>query len=75
MVVMAIKVKCMVCGQDDERPDDKPLSPGVGHICMKCVEPDWEGECENCGATPVVPLTGLCGPCTFGEASTANGNW
>jgi hypothetical protein len=37
--------------------------------------PDWTQECEVCGATPVVPLTGLCGPCTFGEADTAGGNW
>jgi hypothetical protein len=36
---------------------------------------DWNHQCENCGATPVVPETGLCGPCTFGEAETANGNW
>lgn len=39
------------------------------------MEPDWEGECEACGASPVVPLTGLCGPCTFGEADTIGGNW
>ena len=37
--------------------------------------PDWTKHCENCGETPVVPLTGLCGPCTFGEADTAGGNW
>ena len=39
------------------------------------VEPDWSGECEVCGSSPVVPLTGLCGPCTFGEADTAMGEW
>jgi hypothetical protein len=39
------------------------------------VEPDYTHACTNCGETPVVPLTGLCGPCTFGEADTANGNW
>jgi hypothetical protein len=37
--------------------------------------PDWSQQCEVCEATPIVPLTGLCGPCTFGEAETANGNW
>ena len=37
--------------------------------------PDWNGKCENCGAPPIVPFTGLCGPCTFGEADTVNGNW
>lgn len=38
-------------------------------------DPDWSRPCENCGATPVVRETGLCGPCTFGEAETADGNW
>lgn len=39
------------------------------------MEPDWKGKCEVCGASPIVPLTGMCGPCTFGEAETAGGNW
>jgi hypothetical protein len=39
------------------------------------VQPDWSKKCSTCGATPVVPITGLCGPCTFGDASTAGGNW
>lgn len=38
-------------------------------------EKDWTKKCEVCGATPVVKATGLCGPCTFGEADTAGGNW
>jgi hypothetical protein len=37
--------------------------------------PDWEGECEVCGQSPIVPITGLCGPCTWGEAETVGGNW
>jgi len=37
--------------------------------------PDWTKGCEVCGAKPVVPETGMCGPCTFGEAETAGGNW
>lgn len=37
--------------------------------------PDWEGKCDVCGMSPIVPGTGLCGPCTFGEADTINGNW
>ena len=36
---------------------------------------DWTRKCENCDGTPVVNATGLCGPCTFGEAETLNGNW
>lgn len=38
-------------------------------------KPDWKHACENCGAVPTLPLTGMCGPCTFGEADTAGGNW
>jgi hypothetical protein len=38
-------------------------------------EPDWTKPCLNCGAKPIVPATGLCGPCTFGEADTSGGNW
>ena len=38
-------------------------------------EPDWTRKCENCGETPIVPVTGLCGPCTWGEAETIGGNW
>ena len=38
-------------------------------------EPDWGGECEVCGQSPIVPLTGMCGPCTWGEAETVGGNW
>ena len=40
----------------------------------KRTRPDYTKKCQ-CGATPIVPLTGLCGPCTFGEAETAGGNW
>lgn len=41
----------------------------------KHTKPDWKRKCSVCGASPIVPVTGLCGPCTFGEAATANGNW
>ena len=36
---------------------------------------DWSRVCEVCGEKPVVNATGLCGPCTFGEAETHGGNW
>lgn len=39
------------------------------------IVPDWTKKCYICGETPIVPLTGLCGPCTFGEAETKDGNW
>lgn len=38
-------------------------------------EPDWSDKCQVCGQSPIVPLTGMCGPCTFGEADTVAGNW
>lgn len=38
-------------------------------------DPDWSGTCDVCGQSPIVPATGMCGPCTFGEADTAGGNW
>jgi len=41
----------------------------------KETEPDWTTPCENCNAVPTLPITGLCGPCTFGEAETEGGNW
>ncbi len=28
-------------------------------------------ECESCGARPVLKITGMCGPCTYGEADSA----
>jgi hypothetical protein len=39
------------------------------------VSPDWETKCEVCEAVPTLPATGMCGPCTFGAAETAGGNW
>lgn len=38
-------------------------------------EPDWSRKCCVCGQSPIVPLTGMCGPCSFGEADTMLGNW
>ena len=34
------------------------------------------GVCESCESeTVLVEEVGLCGPCCFGEAATANGEW
>lgn len=35
----------------------------------------WDYKCDVCGMVPVVRATGLCGPCTFGEADTVDGDW
>ena len=37
--------------------------------------PNWKKKCEVCGAIPTLPLTKMCGPCTFGEAETSGGIW
>ncbi len=52
--------------------DAKPVEKMTN---SEAFEKDWARGCENCGAKPVVNATGLCGPCTFGEAETAGGNW
>lgn len=36
---------------------------------------DYTRDCDVCGDKPVVNATGLCGPCTWGEADTVGGNW
>jgi CO dehydrogenase/acetyl-CoA synthase alpha subunit len=52
-----------------------PVPKQATPIKVEETRPDWTRKCENCGATPIVPVTGMCGPCTFGEAETAGGNW
>jgi hypothetical protein len=52
-----------------------PTSATPAYESSPDFEPDWEGGCDVCGSSPIVPATGMCGPCTFGEADTAGGNW
>lgn len=52
-------------GRRDPR---EPLDPNSS-------TPRWDYDCIVCGQTPVLPLTEMCGPCTFGEADTVGGNW
>lgn len=34
------------------------------------------GKCDTCQFETVLSKeSGMCGPCTFGEAETINGNW
>ena len=53
-------------------PDEKRIEQMSDE---EAFEKDWNRRCEVCDATPVVFATSLCGPCTFGEANTAGGNW
>jgi|JI10StandDraft_1071094.scaffolds.fasta_scaffold1344184_2 hypothetical protein len=52
-----------------------PAQPKKGESRVANMEPDWSGKCEVCEQSPIVPATGMCGPCTFGEAETIGGNW
>lgn len=70
-----------LCGPTDV-PDPEPRTPKAEENEVKSpadddpnVTPDWRRSCKVCGERPILPLTGLCGPCTFGEAETAGGNW
>lgn len=58
-------------GQRSADVPPPPLKPG---------DPDWSRKCCVCGERPTVYVepkdpAPLCGPCTFGEAETAGGNW
>ena len=57
------------------QPVNKPQPPPAQVVSEDDSEPDWSTPCSVCEATPTVPLTGMCGPCTFGEADTVGGNW
>lgn len=65
--------KCRACG--GKCRFGRPLTGKYALEGDPHTEPDWSKKCEVCGARPVVPITGLCGPCTWGESETANGNW
>ncbi len=53
--------------------DPKPPAPPKGKA--KKLDVNWNVGCENCGNKPTVGNSKLCGPCFFGEADTADGNW
>lgn len=55
-----------------QRSQRAPLVPLHKDADMR---PDWTEQCMVCGQSPTVPATGMCGPCTFGEADTVGGNW
>ena len=44
-------------------------------VTLQDGDENWSVKCANCEQLPTVHPTGLCGPCCFGEADTAGGNW
>ena len=70
-----VSVNCGQCGKQFDVPKNMALRKKVSFVCSDCTAPDWTRSCEVCGEKPVHPLTGMCGPCTTGEAATAGGNW
>lgn len=61
--------------QDELRRDQ--MDPGRKQRLAKLKDGDknYETPCQNCDELPTVHPTDLCGPCCFGEAATAGGNW
>jgi hypothetical protein len=60
-----------IAAKHPERAEPKTAASGRSAD----MEPNWGGECMVCGASPTVPLTGMCGPCSFGKSDTMDGNW
>jgi len=52
----------------------KKLKPSQENL-KKNFEPDWDNFCSNCMGLPIVPISGLCGPCHFGTIDAMLGNW
>jgi hypothetical protein len=74
------KIACPVCGKKcgGQQGVDAHMSDvrqEVEFAPESETKPDWKHSCCVCGQRPIVPLTGMCGPCTFGEAETMGGNW
>jgi hypothetical protein len=42
---------------------------------LPSVTPNYRVRCMVCGAVPTMGEMRMCGPCTFGDSSTAGGNW
>ena len=57
------------------KPSKIPSGEGNPEATREAFARDWTRGCEVCGEAPVVNLSGLCGPCTWGESETHGGNW
>lgn len=60
--------RCRACRQK-KRQEKEAKQPQV-----LSKEKEW-GICASCGQEQPLTEVGMCGPCTFGEADTINGNW
>lgn len=58
-----------------DRPTPKRILRGAGAQDDSRLRKNWATKCDNCQQVPTVGSSGLCGPCFFGEADTANGEW
>ena len=47
-----------------KEPKDSPMNSPADQYTDE-TRLDWTRKCENCGQSPIVPITGLCEPCTF----------
>lgn len=59
----------------DKAPKATKVAPAKSTEGLKDGDKCYAAGCSNCGQRPTVFPTGLCGPCCFGEAATAGGNW
>ncbi|MFA4971164.1 MAG: hypothetical protein WC683_01030 [bacterium] len=62
-------------GSEEQSDEKKDRLVGASEADEADFLPDYSRKCVVCGATPVLPCTDMCGPCTFGEAETLDGNW
>jgi len=42
---------------------------------QKEFRPNYQESCDNCGQTPTVGNSGMCGCCYFGTHEAVNGGW
>ena len=50
-----------------KKPPDTGMRPHRAKV--RDMTPDWKLACEVCGDRPALPATGMCKPCTLGEAN------
>lgn len=53
--------------KDQQATIDLPVGISDKQDLDPFAKPDWTRKCTDCGESPVLPPTGLCGSCTFGS--------